>query len=128
MNGYVDYLRPDVCHCGGFTEIKKIAAMGEVYYQNLILHNNAGPLGTAATLQAALAMPNVDLIEAPWVNSDAKTDVVGPYPTVVDGYALPLEGPGLGVTFDEELAKSKPFKKPGLPPRLNALDGSVRDF
>ena len=128
VNGYVDYLRPDVCHCGGLTEVKKIAALGEVYYQNLILHNNAGPLGTAATLQAALAIPNVDLIEAPWVNSDPKTDVVGPYPRVVDGYALPLEGPGLGVSFDEALARSKPFKEPGLQPRLNDPDGSVRDF
>jgi galactonate dehydratase len=127
-NGYVDYLRPDVCHCGGLTEIKKIAAMGEVNYQNLILHNNAGPLGTAATLHAALAIPNVDLIEAPWVNSDAKTDVVGPYPAVINGYALPLEGPGLGVQFDEQLARSRPFRKPGLQPRLNDPDGSVRDF
>jgi len=128
VNSYVDYLRPDVCHCGGLTEMRKIAAFAEVFYLNLIPHNNAGPLGTAATLHAALAIPNVDLIEAPWVNSDAKTDVVGPYPRVVDGYALPLEGPGLGVTCDEKLARSKPFRKPGLQPRLNDPDGSVRDF
>jgi len=129
VNGYVNYLRPDVCHCGGLTEMKKIAAMAEVFYMDLIPHNNAGPLGTAATLHAALAIPNVELIEAPWANSaDPKTDVVAPYPKVEGGYALPLEGPGLGVTFDEERARSKPFKKPGLQPRLNAPDGSVRDF
>ncbi|MBE3100538.1 MAG: galactonate dehydratase [Planctomycetes bacterium] len=128
VNGYVNYLRPDVCHCGGLSEMKKIAAMGEVYYMSLIPHNNAGPLGTAATLHAALAIPNVELIEAPWVNGDAKTGVVAPYPKVEGGYALPLEGPGLGVTFDEALARSRPFKKPGLQPRLNAPDGSVRDF
>jgi hypothetical protein len=60
-----------------------------------------------------------------------------PYPEIVDGYALPLEGPGLGIeanvplvdeaSDDEELAASKPFV-PSLQPRLNALDGSVRDF
>jgi galactonate dehydratase len=128
VGGYVNYLRPDVCHCGGLTEMKKIAAMGEVYYMNLIPHNNAGPLGTAATLHAALAIPNVVLVEAPWVNGDARTDVVGPYPKVEAGYALPLDGPGLGVTFDENLARAKPFRKPGLQPRLIAPDGSVRDF
>ena len=130
MNGYVNYLRPDVCHCGGISEMKKIAAMAEVFYMNLIPHNNAGPLGTAATLHAALSIPNVVLIEAPWVNdvNDANTDVVSPYPRVKNGFALPLDGPGLGITFDESLARSKPFKKPGLQPRLNALDGSVRDF
>ncbi|MCL5269894.1 MAG: mandelate racemase/muconate lactonizing enzyme family protein [bacterium] len=126
-NRYVDYVRPDVCHCGGISEMKKIAAFAEVYELNLIPHNNAGPLGTAATLHAALAIPNLIMIEAPWVNGDAKTDVVSPYPTVVNGYALPLEGPGLGVEFDEALAKTRPYKRPPLQ-KVNALDGSVRDF
>ncbi len=128
VNGYVNYLRPDVCHCGGISEMKKIAAMGEVFYMDLIPHNNAGPLGTAATLHAALAIPNVALIEAPWVNGDARTGVVSPYPKVEKGHALPLEGPGLGITFDEKLARSTPFRQPALQPRLNDPDGSVRDF
>jgi galactonate dehydratase len=128
VNSYVNYLRPDVCHCGGISEMKKIAAFGEVYYQSLIPHNNAGPLGTAATLHAALAIPNVEMIEAPWVNGDGKWDVVGPYPAFEKGFALPLEGPGLGVQFDEKLARSRPFRTPGMQPKLKALDGSVRDF
>jgi galactonate dehydratase len=128
VNSYVSYLRPDVCHCGGISEMRKIAALGEVYYQNLIPHNNAGPLGTAATLHAALSIPNIELIEAPWVNSDEKPDVVSPYPKVENGFALPLEGPGLGITFDEKLARSRPFQTPGMEPRLTGLDGSVRDF
>jgi len=127
VNGCVNYLRPDVCHCGGISEVLKIAALGETYYVNLIPHNNAGPLGTAATLHAALAIPNLVMIEAPWVNHDGETDVVWPYPRVEDGYALPLEGIGLGVEFDESLARSRPFT-PSLQPRLNAIDGSVRDF
>lgn len=128
VNGYVTYLRPDVCHCGGISEMKKIAAFAEVFYRDLIPHNNAGPLGTAATLHAALAIPNVALIEAPFVNSEAAPDVVSPYPRVEAGYALPLEGPGLGIAFDEKLARSRPFKTPPLQPKLNGLDGSVRDF
>jgi len=127
-NQYADYLRPDVSHCGGISEIKKIGAMAEVYYINLVPHNNAGPLGSAATLHAALAIPNVTMIEAPWVNGDDEGDVVKPYPTVKNGYALPLEGPGLGVNFDEALAAATPFVEGGLQPRLNAKDGSVRDF
>ena len=65
------------------------------YYQSLILHNNAGPLGTAASLHAALAIPNVTLLEAPRANREPETDVCWSYPEIVDGYALPLEGPGL---------------------------------
>jgi L-alanine-DL-glutamate epimerase-like enolase superfamily enzyme len=79
-------------------------------------------------LHAALAIPNVTLIEAPWVNGNPNPDVVKPFPTVENGFALPLEGPGLGITFNEALAKDKPFRRGGLQPRLNAQDGSVRDF
>ncbi|MFN2269441.1 MAG: enolase C-terminal domain-like protein, partial [Anaerolineae bacterium] len=87
-----------------------------------------GPLGSAATLHAALALPNVTMIEAPWVNGDSEGDVVKPYPRVEKGFALPLGGPGLGVVVDEELVRTRPFRQPGLQPRLNAPDGSVRDF
>ncbi|MFC1763542.1 mandelate racemase/muconate lactonizing enzyme family protein, partial [Planctomycetota bacterium] len=129
VNQYVDYLRPDVCHCGGISEMKKIAALAEVYYISLVPHNNAGPLGSAATLHAALAIPNITLIEAPWVNRrDNNPVVVKPYPTVEGGFALPLEGPGLGVSLDEAAAAERPFNGGGLQPRLNAKDGSVRDF
>lgn len=126
-NRYVDYLRPDVCHCGGLSEMKKIAAFAEVYDLSLIPHNNAGPLGTAATLHAALAIPNITMIEAPWVNGDGNTDVASPYPRVEGGYALPLEGPGLGVSIDEALARTRPYKRPPLE-GVDAPDGSVRDF
>jgi L-alanine-DL-glutamate epimerase-like enolase superfamily enzyme len=72
----------------------------------LILHNNAGPLGTATSLHASsaplAAIRNVTLLDAPWASREAETDVasgapVGPYPEMVDGSALPLEGPGLGI-------------------------------
>ena len=71
------------------------------YCQSLILHTNVGPLGTAASLHASnaslAAIPNVTLLEAPWANREPETDVCWPYPKIVDGYALPLEGPGLGI-------------------------------
>ncbi|MBC9867006.1 MAG: galactonate dehydratase [Opitutae bacterium] len=127
-NQYVNYLRPDVNHCGGISEMKKIAAMAEVYYINLIPHNNAGPLGTAATLHSALAIPNVTMMEGPWVNRQPDPKVVKPYPDVVDGYALPLQGAGLGVGFDEAEAAKIPFEGSRMQPRLKAKDGSVRDF
>ena len=108
------------------------------YYQSLILHNNAGPLGTAASLHAALAIPNVTLLEAPWANRDAETDVCWPYPEIVDGYALPLKGPGLGIEARFTSGVTRNWRHPNpFCPRcrahicvgtLNAPDGSVRDF
>jgi galactonate dehydratase len=127
-NQYVNYLRPDINHCGGISEMMKIAAMAEVYYINMVPHNNAGALGSAATMHAALAIPNLTMIEAPWVNGNPSTEVVGPYPVVKNGYAQPLEEPGLGVTVNEAAAAGIPFRDGPLQPHLNGIDGSVRDF
>jgi galactonate dehydratase len=35
----IDYIRADVCHCGGITETLKIAAMAETHYQEIALHH-----------------------------------------------------------------------------------------
>ena len=128
-NNYVNYVRPDICHCGGITEMKKIAAMGETNYIGVVLHNNAGPLGTAASLHAALAIANVVLLEAPWINREpvSVSDIVAPFPAVEQGYALPLEGPGLGIEFNAQAAAQTEFV-PRRIPKLNGFDGSVRDW
>jgi len=73
----------------------------------LILQYNAGPLGTASSLHAAKpkgpAIPNVTLLEAPWVNGNGETDVCWPYLEVEEGYALLLAGPRLGIEIEEAL-------------------------
>jgi L-alanine-DL-glutamate epimerase-like enolase superfamily enzyme len=68
------------------------------------------------------------LIEAPWANGYSEPKVVKPYPIIENGFALPLEGPGLGVDFDEAAAAKIPFGQVALQPRLKAKDGSVMDF
>ena len=58
----VDYLRVDICHSGGITEGKKIAAMAEVHYQELALHYTASPVSTAAMLHLNMSVPNCCLL------------------------------------------------------------------
>ncbi|MBD2844133.1 galactonate dehydratase [Paenibacillus sp. IB182496] len=129
-HGYVDYLRPDICWCGGLTEMRKIAAMAETYYVNLVPHNNWGALGTAASLHASLALPNIALLELPISGKnpdELDAAIAAPYPEVRDGYALPLHGPGLGISFAEAEAAARPPRRVVLP-MLDATDGSVRDW
>lgn len=125
--GLVDYLRPDICWSGGFTEMKKIAALAEVYYLNLVPHNTQGPLGSAASLHASLAISNVALMEAPFAGRARDVDVVRPWPRVEDGHALPPTGPGLGIELREDLAEP-PSAPARIHPVLRADDGSVRDW
>ena len=53
----VQYVRPDVCHAGGLTHCKKIAALAEARYVGVVPHNPLSPVSTAACLQLARLHP-----------------------------------------------------------------------
>jgi galactonate dehydratase len=127
VEGLVDYVRPDICWSGGFTEMRKIAALAEVYYINLVPHNTQGPLGSAASLHASLAISNVRLMEAPFAGTSRPARAVTPWPQVKDGYALPPAGPGLGIELHED-ALEPPAEPSRNHPVLRDSDGSVRDW
>ena len=54
----VDVVQPDICHAGGISELKKIAAMAEAYYIKVAPHNPNGPIATAASAHLSAAIPN----------------------------------------------------------------------
>jgi len=43
-------IQPDVSHCGGISEARRIAAMAETYSISVACHNPQGPVSTAASL------------------------------------------------------------------------------
>ena len=51
----VQYVRPDVCMCGGITGAKKIAALAEARHVGVVPHNPLSPVSTAACIQIAAA-------------------------------------------------------------------------
>ena len=105
----VDIIQPDVCHAGGISETRKIAAMAEAHYIPVAPHNACSPVGTMASLHVAAATPNFkiqetfdDMVE-PWVR-----DAVVGRPVVRDGaFDLPT-APGLGVDLNEEVIARHP--------------------
>jgi len=105
----VDIIQPDICHVGGIAEMRKIAAMAEAHYMPLAPHNACSPVGTMASLHAAVATPNFKILETfddmvePWV----REAVVG-RPEIVNGqFALPT-APGLGVDLNEAVIAAHP--------------------
>ncbi|HLJ56641.1 MAG TPA: enolase C-terminal domain-like protein, partial [Chthonomonadaceae bacterium] len=50
-------LQPDITHCGGLSEARRIAAMCEAYRVALAPHNPQGPVSTAASLELGFASP-----------------------------------------------------------------------
>jgi galactonate dehydratase len=104
-------IQPDLCHAGGLTEVKKIAAMAEAAYVPLAPHNASGPIGTAAAVQLDAAIPNFLIQEyfvaqAPWID-----EVVEGGPRVVNGEIHVSERPGLGVELHDAAALAHPFQE-----------------
>src|SRR5438876_10238083 len=62
-------IQPDITHCGGLSEARRIAALAEAYRVALAPHNPQGPVSTAASLEFPFASPSYVICEA--VHSDA---------------------------------------------------------
>ncbi len=122
----VDVIQPDLCHAGGITEAKKIAAMAEAYYVQVAPHSPQGPVSTAAAAHLALAIPNFLILE--FVRSAPYRDRVLREPWVVqNGHLVVPERPGLGVDLDEDALAASPMRPVGIPRGAWAADGSVMD-
>jgi galactonate dehydratase len=106
-----DIIQPDVCHMGGIRAIEEVAAMAEVNYIPVAPHNPNGPVATAATLNALIAMPNALIIEY-WVDAQkVRRDLIKEYFDVRDGYVYPSTKPGLGIEVNESALDRYPYKK-----------------
>lgn len=104
-----DIIQPDITHFGGLLNAKKLAAWADAYYMLVAPHNVGGPVSTAAALHLAACTTNFKIQEHfndfddPYV-MEAASGV----PQVVDGYFALPEGPGLGVTINEEVIAEHP--------------------
>lgn len=122
-------IQPDLCHCGGLLEGKKIAAMAEAYFMSVAPHNPLGPVANAAALHFALSTPNFLIQEDMLTDVPWRWDVVRHSLETRDGYWQKCEAPGLGVEVNEAEAAKHPFQQePALPTVARARDGAVLDW
>ena len=106
----VGIIQPDICHAGGITELKKIAAMAETYYVTVAPHNSNGPISTIASLHLDMCIHN-SLMQEIFVSSiDLYNEVLTQPIEVIDGYCVPPEGPGWGVELREDVMEQHPPK------------------
>ncbi|MCH2515084.1 MAG: mandelate racemase/muconate lactonizing enzyme family protein [Dehalococcoidia bacterium] len=105
----IHMIQPDICHCGGFSEIRKIAAIAETHYASVAPHNSNGPISTLASLHLDMSIPNCFMQEI-FVSFIDRYQEVLTYPIeITDGYARVPDGPGWGAEIDlEVLAKHPP--------------------
>jgi galactonate dehydratase len=129
----VQYLRPDVCLCGGITGTKKVAAIAEAHDAKIVPHNPLSPVSLAACLQIAACIPNFAIQEYPsrTPDLDGSTDLLGAGVATgladpIDGFMAIPDGPGIGLELVADVEKKFPPKP--RPIRMRAhVDGSVVD-
>jgi len=107
-----DIIQPDLTTVGGLLEGRKIAAWADAYYVLVAPHNVGGPVSTAAALHFAACTPNFRIQEHfnDFAEAHVKESAPG-NPEVVDGYFGLPQGPGLGVTLNEEVICANPPRR-----------------
>ena len=126
----VSIVQPDICHCGGILEGRKIGTMAELYFGSIAPHNPLVPISLAACLQVDASSPNFLVQEHPG-NPDNSDRGVGYMkdPFVIKGGYIDLPTkPGLGVELDEEAIKEKIYDGKWTTPRQQFEDGSIADW
>lgn len=95
--GATHVIMPDIKHCGGISEMMKIAAIAEMYQVSVSPHSPAGPISNAAGLHVAAAMPNFLALEYAFGEVDWRTDSCIPKEVISEGFMEVPTAPGLGV-------------------------------
>ncbi len=113
-HGGVRILQPALGRVGGIWEAKKIAAMAEVYNAEMAPHLYAGPVEWAANVHFAVSIPNILMAETIQTGGEFHLKLIKNSLKWEDGYILPPMAPGLGIEFDEDVARAHPYTGTGL--------------
>ncbi len=115
--GGAQYARVDVALCGGITGARKVAALAEAHHVQVAPHNPLSPLGLAACLHLAAAIPNFAIqeyttgFEALKMESSPRllgSDVVHGVPPMKGGFVAIPRAPGLGVEIVPDAERGRP--------------------
>ena len=94
-------IQPDIVHCGGITEIRKIAALGELYGVEIAPHMWYGPIGHMASVQSMAGVRSYLMNEWDGANMRKMHELTGGTLPLVEKGAVRLpDRPGLGLNID----------------------------
>jgi galactonate dehydratase len=120
-------LQPDVCHVGGVSALRRIAALAQAHGVALAPHNPLGPVATTVNLHLAFTTPNFLIQEVMRADVPWRDEVVVGGMPIVDGHVALPDAPGLGIEVDERAAARHPYvPEPQL--ATTHPDGSVSDW
>ena len=101
----MDVVQPDVSRAGGFTEIRRIAAMASARGLRVAPHAWGSGVLFAASIHLAMALPNCPILEVSQAYMPLMTDVFEEDYDIKDGRVHAPQRPGLGFTLREDYAE-----------------------
>lgn len=107
--GVASYIRPDVSLAGGFTQVKKIAALAEAAFVGVFPHLMGSPVNIAAYVQLDAAIPNYVLMES-HTAADRLNEILEQPLRREGGWIVVPDGPGIGVEVREEAFAKFPYR------------------
>jgi galactonate dehydratase len=111
-------LQPEVIHCGGITEIRKIAALAEPYGVEIAPHMYYGPVAHVASLHAMASVRGFLMQEWDAAMEPRFTTLTrGTFPAVDKGHVTLSDRPGLGLDMHwDEWERAYPYRSQSLRP------------
>jgi galactonate dehydratase len=123
----ISVAQPDVCHAGGLTETRRIAALCDTFGVSMAPHNPLGPVATMVNIHLGFATPNFLIQEVMRADVPWRDEVVSGVVPIVDGHVTPPQAPGIGVEINFEVAAKYPLVDV-RPVQWYHEDGSVADW
>jgi galactonate dehydratase len=100
----VDIAMPDVKYCGGMLELKKISALAEAAGMPVSPHGPASPIGNVAAAHVCVTIPNFQILEFAFGETEWRPELVDPPEQMDKGYLTVSDRPGLGVSLNDKMA------------------------
>ena len=119
--------QPDVCHAGGLTEVRRIAALCDTFGVSMAPHNPLGPIATMVNIHLGFATPNFLIQEVMRSDVPWRDEIVQGVTPIVGGYVEPSQAPGIGIDIDFAAAARRPYQN-APPIQWRHEDGSIADW
>ncbi len=108
--GLADFIMPDPCRCGGMATALDVARMVNAKGLPVSAHHYGSDLGFAAMLHFMAACAQTDMVLRDVAPVSLRDDLVKEDLRPVKGQVRLPDGPGLGVTVDEDVVAATRFK------------------
>ena len=109
LRGAVDFIQPDVARAGGITEIRKITALAAKHNIPVSFHTWGDGIALAASVHLSAALRDCIVMELDYTYNPLREELLQEPFRVQNGYLIPPEQPGLGITLNQQALKRFAF-------------------